>query len=155
MRNYCFLLLFLAVLVACDQYPKDPDKTLEHAQSGTLRVGYSHNPPWVVKTAGEPGGIEPALLKAYAQSRQLRLEWVNDTEQDLMQQLENRTLHLVVSGLRHDSPWSQRVSFTRPYLQQEKKKRVMGVLKGENAFILSLEKFLFSQEEKLKTTLQP
>jgi polar amino acid transport system substrate-binding protein len=155
MRNYCFLLLLLGALAACGQFPKDPDKTLHQASNGTLRVGYSHNPPWVVKTSGAPAGIEPALVAAFAQSRQLRVEWVNDTEQDLMAQLENRTLHLVVCGLLHDSPWSQRVSFTRPYLLQEKKKHVMSVLKGENAFILALEKFLFSQEAKLKTTLQP
>jgi polar amino acid transport system substrate-binding protein len=155
MKKYGFLLLLLTGLLACDTYPNDPDKTLTQVQTGTLRVGYSENPPWVVKTAQEPRGIEPTLIKAFAKTQDIRIEWVNDSEQDLMLQLEKRELHLVVSGLLHNSPWSQQVSFTRPYLRQDKKKRVMAVLKGENAFILELEKYLFRQEEKLKASLQP
>ena len=155
MKKNGLLLLLLTGLLACDTFPKDPDKTLTQARTGSLRVGYSDNPPWVVKTAGVPGGIEPGLIKAFAQTQDIRIEWVNDSEQDLMQQLAKRELHLVLSGLLHTSPWSQEVSFTRPYLKQGKEKRVMGVLKGENAFILELEKYLLSQEEKLKASLQP
>ena len=155
MKKKGLLLLLLTGLLACDTFPKDPDKTLTQVRTSSLRVGYSDNPPWVLKTAGVPGGIEPGLIKAFAQAQDIRIEWVNDSEQDLMEQLAKRELHLVLSGLLHTSPWSQEVSFTRPYLKRGKEKRVMGVLKGENAFILELEQYLLSQEEKLKASLQP
>ena len=135
MKKNGLLLLLLTGLLACDTFPKDPDKTLIQVRTGSLRVGYSDNPPWVVKTAGVPNGIEPGLIKAFAQAQDIRIEWVNDSEQDLMEQLAKRELH--------------------PYLKQGKEKRVMGVLKGENAFILELEQYLLSQEEKLKASLQP
>jgi polar amino acid transport system substrate-binding protein len=153
MKKQSLLLLLLTGLMACHHYPQDPDNTLTTIRQGKLRVGYSENPPWVVKTAGAPAGIEPTLLTAFARTQQARIEWVADTEHDLMEQLKKRELHLVVGGLVHNSPWSQQVSFTRPYLQQGAKKRVMAVVEGENAFVLELEKFLWRQEEKLKTTL--
>jgi polar amino acid transport system substrate-binding protein len=153
MKKHCLLFLLLAGLTACDNYPKDPDKTLEKIRNGKLRVGYSENPPWVVKTAGEPTGIEPGLIRAFAKSQHARIEWVHDSEQDLMELLEKKELHLVVGGLLHTSPWSQQVSFTRPYLKEEKDKRVMAVQKGENAFTLELEKYLLDQEEKLNAAL--
>jgi polar amino acid transport system substrate-binding protein len=155
MKKHCLLLLLLAGLMACDRYPRDPEKTLTRVNQGKLRVGYTENPPWVVKTAGEPAGIEPTLLKAFAKTQQARIEWVADTEQDLMEQLKKRELHLVVGGLVHNSPWGHQVSFTRPYLKQDQKKHVMGIIKGENAFVLELEKFLLGQEKKVKASLQP
>jgi polar amino acid transport system substrate-binding protein len=155
MKKHCLLFLLLAGLMACDQYPRDPEKTLSGLRQGRLRVGYSENPPWVVKTAAAPTGIEPALLVAFAKTQQTHIEWVADTEQDLMEQLKNRELHLVVGGLTHNSPWSHQVSFSRPYLKQGREKRVMGVIKGENAFVLELEKFLLGQEGKIKASLQP
>jgi polar amino acid transport system substrate-binding protein len=155
MKKRCLLFLLLAGLTACDSYPRDPDKTLIKIRHGKLRVGYSENPPWVIKTAGEPKGIEPALVVAFAKTQQARIEWVADSEHDLIEQLKNGELHLVVGGLVHDSPWSQQVSFTRPYLKQGRERRVMGVMKGENAFILELEKFLLRQQETIKASLQP
>jgi polar amino acid transport system substrate-binding protein len=151
MKKHCLLFLLLAGLTACDSYPKDPDNTLEKIRNGKLRVGYSENPPWVVKTAGAPTGIEPKLITAFAKTQQARIEWVHDSEQDLIALLKKKELHLVVGGLLHTSPWSQQVSLTRPYLKKEKNKLVMAVQKGENAFTLELEKFLLGQEEKLKT----
>ncbi|RNI31944.1 hypothetical protein EFA69_05390 [Rufibacter immobilis] len=118
-------------------------------------VGYSENPPWVVKGPNGPTGIEPDLVKAFAQTLQADIRWRNDTEQNLLEELEQNKLHLVMAGITHDTPWKKKIAFTRPYLEQGKKKHVLGVIKGENAFVLALEKFLHQQEPFLKTLATP
>ena len=138
------------LLVGCDNFPKDPDKTLEKVRNGTLLVGYSENPPWVVKTAAVPSGIEAELVKEFAHQLNAKIQWQNDTEQDLFEKLEKRELHLVIGGLTDKNSWKNKISFTKPYLKGEKNNYVMAVLKGENAFVLQLEKFLHDQEAKLK-----
>jgi polar amino acid transport system substrate-binding protein len=82
-----------------------------------------------------------------------RIKWQNDSEQDLFEQLEMKELHLVIGGLTTKNAWKSKISFTKPYLKKEKNNHVMAVLKGENAFVLQLEKYLYTQEEKLKTSV--
>ena len=155
MKYKVLIWLLAGLFIGCENYPKDPDKTLEQVRNGTLIVGYAENPPWVIKTATEPTGIEAQLIKDFASTINARIKWQNDTEQDLFEQLEKKELHLVIAGLTDKNTWKSKISFTRPYLKKEKDKHVMAVLKGENAFVLHLEKFLLSQEEKLKTTVAP
>ncbi|GEO03748.1 ABC transporter substrate-binding protein [Adhaeribacter aerolatus] len=155
MKIKVLFLLGIWLFAGCENYPKDPDKTLEKVRHGTLVVGYAENPPWVIKTATEPGGIEAQLIKEFAAGLGARIQWQNDTEQDLFERLEKKELHLVIAGLTDKNAWKSKISFTKPYLQKEKDKHVMAVQKGENAFVLELEKFLKNQEEKLKKTTAP
>jgi len=143
----------LLLLVGCDRFPKDPEHTLEEVTNGTLIIGYSSNPPWVVKHTGEPGGIEAEILTEYANTLSADVEWVNDTEQNLYEKLEKKEVHLVIAGITNDNPWIKRVAFTRPYLQLNKKKHVIAAARGENAFIMDLEKFLYSKESQIKKEL--
>ncbi|AKQ44940.1 hypothetical protein TH63_03750 [Rufibacter radiotolerans] len=149
-RLLLFLLLPLWGLSSCDKIPKDPEDSLEKVSGGTLDVGYSENPPWVVKGAQEPTGLEPEMIKAFAKTIKAKVQWHPGTEQQLLEALEKKELHLVVAGLTDDSPWKSKISFTRPYLTLEKKKHVFGVIMGENALVLELEKFLHKKEEELK-----
>ncbi|WP_207432057.1 transporter substrate-binding domain-containing protein [Sabulibacter ruber] len=151
-----FLLLYtLLFLAGCENYPKDPEKTLEKVTNGTLVVGYSENPPWVVKGAAEPAGIEPELVKAFAKSINASIQWQNDTEQNLLEELEKRKLHVVIAGITDDSPWKSKISFTRPFAEVAKKKHVMAIVMGENAFTIKLETFLNQQKTALENRIRP
>ncbi|WP_219921404.1 transporter substrate-binding domain-containing protein [Rufibacter sp. XAAS-G3-1] len=154
-KQLFFLPVFLLLLSGCGQFPKDPEKTLEQVTNGTLHVGYSENPPWVVKGPGGPTGSEPDLVKAFAKSINATIQWQNDTEQNLLENLEKNKLHLVIAGITEDSPWRNKIAFTRPYAQVGKKKHVFCVIKGENAFLVKLEKFLHQQQSTLETRLKP
>ncbi|MGV3585911.1 MAG: transporter substrate-binding domain-containing protein [Adhaeribacter sp.] len=147
--------LNILLLVGCDNYPRDPDKTLEQVRNGTLVVGYTENPPWVINTPQEPTGLEPQLIKEFAAALNARVQWQKDSEQDLFERLEKKELHLVIGGLTAKNEWKKKISFTQPYLEKEKKKYVMAIRKGENAFVLQLEKYLHQQSEKLKKTTTP
>lgn len=152
--KYCLLLLISFIFIGCENYPKDPEKTLEKVKNGTMRVGYSENPPWVVETDHVPTGIEPELIKAFAKTLNAKIEWKNDTEQNLFEDLMKKRLHLIVAGTTDDSPWKTKVGLTRPFFEQQKKKQVMAVIQGENAFIVHLEKFLYGQEQEIKERMK-
>ncbi|TPE41036.1 transporter substrate-binding domain-containing protein [Pontibacter mangrovi] len=142
------------LLAGCEgNFPKDPERTLEKAKQDQLVVGYSENPPWVVKGDTAPTGIEPDLVRAFASSIGARVRWQNDTEQKLFEDLEEKKVHLVIAGITQKTPWKKKVALTRPYLKQGKEKHVMAAIRGENAFIVALERFLHAQEPQLKQTL--
>lgn len=145
-----------AVLQACSDYPQDPSKTLHKVEGGTLVVGYSENPPWVVKASPEPTGIEPELVKAFARKLHARVQWRNNTEQVLFEDLEKKRVDLVVAGLTDDTPWTkEKVGFTRPFVEQGKQKHVMAIVQGENAFLVRLEEFLQQQRPAIIQRIQP
>ncbi|PSR56758.1 ABC transporter substrate-binding protein [Adhaeribacter arboris] len=149
MRLLFLLLLMVLLTSACDNFPRDPDETLTKIKNNTLLVGYTENPPWVVKTKAEPTGLEVELIKNFAKTQGAKISWVNDTEQDLFQKLEKRELYLVIGGFTDKNTWKTKISFTRPYVKHQKEKHVMAVLKGENAFIVALETFLHQQTSHL------
>lgn len=143
-----FWLVFL-FLSGCGNFPKDPENTLKKVQNGVLMVGYSENPPWVVETDSIPTGIEPELIKDFAKSLNADIEWVKDTEQNLIDELKKKEVHLVVAGITSDSPRKKEVALTRPFIKHNKKKQVMAAIQGENAFVVQLERFLFRREKEL------
>lgn len=155
MRLRAILLLIPCFLQGCTNFPKDPENTLEKVKNGTLLVGYSENPPWVVKTKDGPTGIEPDLVKAFAKTLHASIEWKNDTEQELFEDLEKRKIQMVIAGITDDTPWKTKVAVTRPYTEQNKKKHVMAVMQGENAFIIHLEKFLYRNKPQITSPVQP
>lgn len=151
--NYFLLIAFL--FFGCENFPKDPENTLEKVKEGILRVGYSENPPWVVKTDSVPIGIEAELIKAFAKTLHAKVEWKNDTEQNLFEELENKNLDLVIAGVTKDTPWKKKAGLTRPFAIRDNKKHVMAVRRGENAFIVHLERFLYRQEGEVKARMRP
>ncbi len=137
------LILWAACLPSgCDSFPKDPHHTLDRVRNGTLRVGYSESRPWVIKSGNVPGGTEAELVQQFAQNLHAKIEWHNDTEQNLVERLEKNEIHLVIAGLTDDTPWKKKCGITRPYRKVGKKKYVMAVAPGENGFLVALEKFL-------------
>jgi polar amino acid transport system substrate-binding protein len=144
--------LLLALLLAgcAGHYPADPHGTLDRVTGGVLRVGASHNEPFVSVEGPEPSGREVELVQQYATALDADVEWTVDGEEELVDQLEHGQLDLVVGGLTNRTPWKKKVGLTRPYTTTtdefgRQEKHVMAVRKGENAFLLELDEFLQSK----------
>lgn len=122
----------LLALAACD-LPRDPGGTTARVRAGTVRVGVVHNPPWATVAAGEPRGVEPALVAELARRVGARVEWVPGGESELLAALEARQLELVVGGLAGTGPWQARLGLTRPFYTDSV---VVGVRPGAPAPVL-------------------
>jgi polar amino acid transport system substrate-binding protein len=109
-------LAILAILLGACQYPRDPEGTLDRVRGGVLRVGVTPAEPFVQLDGAEPAGVEPELVRRFAQTLDARVEWVEGSETDLMEALAGRRLDLVVAGLTRQSEWRRVAALTRPYL---------------------------------------
>jgi ABC-type amino acid transport substrate-binding protein len=149
------LLAAMLLLTGCNiEIPQDPDGTLDRVRDGVLRVGVSINPPWtVLDNNGEPSGIEPELVRRFADTVDAEVRWTVAGEESLIHQLEEGRLDLVIGGLTAKSPWMSHVAFTRPYATAPgptgaSEQHVMAAPQGENAFLVTLERFLLKQEAR-------
>lgn len=143
------------LLAGCGvQVPADPDGTLDRVRdSGTLRAGASPNEPWVqlpAQRGGEPGGVEPDLVEAFADRLGAEVEWTVSGEEDLVGRMERGELDLVVGGLTADNPHGSSVGLTRPWTEStgpegRTLQHVLAVPRGENAMLAELESFLDEQ----------
>ena len=105
--------------VACGSLPRDPEGTSHRvAANHVIRVGLSENPPWVIRTQGEPRGVEVQLVRDFAAQLHAQPQWFWGSEQQHMPALEHFQLDLVVGGLESSSPWKKSVGFTRPYFEE-------------------------------------
>ena len=111
--------VFVVCLCAagCSDLPRDPKETSRHVQGGSLRVGLVENPPWVIRTAGEPAGEEVELVREFARELGAKPEWHWGGEQQHMEALEHYQLDLLVGGLTSDTAWSKYVGLTSPYFE--------------------------------------
>ena len=102
-------------LTACHDYPRDADDMTAQAAGRGMRVGASHDPPWlVVLPDGTVGGPEADLLQRYADAHGYRLIWLPGSHDALMAELERAHLHAVAGGHHADSPWQAKVGWSRP-----------------------------------------
>ncbi len=113
------LCVFAAVILCagCDGIPRDPESSLRRVlERGTLRVGASEAPPWVVRGEdGSAGGAEGVLVTEFACSLGVEIEWRWDSAERNLVSLEAYELDVVVAGLSKASPWSKRAGMTMPY----------------------------------------
>ena len=107
-------LVFL-ILIACTDFPKDPRKTLERARGGTLKVGVSENYPWVIREGDVPVGVEPELVRRFAESIDAQVEWIWGSPETHFAGLEQYDLHLAITGVTKTSPWRKHLGFSEPY----------------------------------------
>lgn len=108
----------LALGLACEDYPRDPEGTLDRARGGTLRVGVSDAEPWVTGSDGVPGGLEADLVRGFAETIGADVEWVRGPHQEHMEALAKFELDLVAGGVTTATPWKKDVGLTRPYLKE-------------------------------------
>jgi hypothetical protein len=80
------LLAAVLLLTGCNvEIPQDPDGTLDRVRGGVLRVGVSINPPWtVLDNNGELSGIEPELVRRFADTVDAEVRWTVAGEESLI-----------------------------------------------------------------------
>jgi len=115
-KNCCILFIVINLLLtACSDLPRDPKQTLQHIEGNQIRVGLVENPPWVIRTNGEPAGAEVELVKNLAQELNATPVWFWGSEQKHLEALKNYELDLVIGGITSDTPWSKEIGLTSPY----------------------------------------
>lgn len=111
-------IFFFCFLTGCNNYPRDPNDSLQQAQTHGLKVGASESTPWIEFTDGEIAGTEAELVEKFAKSINAEVEWIKGSEGSLMKMLKANELHLVVGGITKETPWSNHVAITKPYTTQ-------------------------------------
>ena len=119
--------LGLSATAGC-QYPRDVEGTLDRVQGGQMRVGVIDNPPWVELGRGEPQGVEPELIRQFAEEQDAEIVWVEGTIDDLAAAMRGFQLDVIIGGLTRASPYGTEVALTRPYVDTEVE---IGVPPGE------------------------
>jgi polar amino acid transport system substrate-binding protein len=124
------IVLLAAVTATGCQYPRDPDGTLNRVEGGVMRVGVSEGDPWVLLDGDRPtGGAEVELARRFARDLGARIEWVQGTEEELVEAAKEGQVDLILAGLTSKSRWKKDVAFTRPYVET---RSVVGVPAGES-----------------------
>src|SRR4051812_26371962 len=140
-------LFFVLVCTAACGLPRDADATLHRVRGGVLRAGYTDNPPWVTDTAG----VERHLVEDFAKSLGARVQWTRASESKLIEGVHERKLDLAVGGLTKDGTWITMAAPTQPFHHDsvEKKDHVWAAPPGENAWLVTVEKFLRSRRDSV------
>lgn len=119
MRSPLVLALLAALAVAGCQYPKDVEGTLDRVSGGTLRVGVSDNEPWVNLDGSEPSGVEPTIIRRFAETIDAEIHWVQGDSEELVDALQTGQLDVVLAGFTRSSVHRRKVALTRPYVDTE------------------------------------
>lgn len=105
---------------SCAELPKDQSGTTDGIRkTGRIRVGLIENPPWVIRTDGEPAGAEVELMNQFASELGAVPDWHWGGEENLLGALEKYELDAVVGGISDQTPWSKRVGLTRYYFTEK------------------------------------
>jgi polar amino acid transport system substrate-binding protein len=124
------VLLLTAIAAAGCQYPRDPDGTLNRVEGGVMRVGVTAADPWVVLEGDRPvGGAEVELARRFARDLEARIEWVQGSEEELVDAAKEGQIDLILAGLTSKSRWKKDVAFTRPYVETQ---TVVGIPPGRS-----------------------
>jgi polar amino acid transport system substrate-binding protein len=148
------LVASLSIVAASCGTPRDPEGTSERiASTHELRVGVSDNTPWVDAAEPEPRGIEPDLVRAYAARVGAHVLWSRGSETPLMDALKHHELDVVIGGFDKKTHWSATAGITQPFTTDAKgKQHVFLTAPGENALVLSLDRFLTDRKRASETS---
>ena len=118
-KAWTFLAL-VALLAGCGQFPRDAEESLEKARRGEpIVVGYALAEPWVRAGPTGPGGVEPDLVRAWANDAGVTLRWVRGSESQLVEALHQGLIHVAVAGFTDATPHGTRIGLTQPYLKSD------------------------------------
>ena len=136
----------------CQPFPRDPERSLERARErGSLRVGVCEAPPWVIREGEEARGIEAGLVRSFARSLGVAVEWDWGSVEEHVAALEAHRLDVVAAGMTEANPSAKKIGATRPYFGR----RVLAVPPGENALLVELERHLEGRRSELEAYLRP
>jgi len=155
----------LLAAAGCHPFPKDPESSLEKARRrGALRVGVSEAPPWVIRDGDEARGVEPALVRSFADSLGLAVEWRWGSVEEHAAALEELGLDVVAAGMTEGNPWTRKIGATRPYYEERAvrgaggrrgaRRHVLAVPPGENALLVRLERHLEARRSDVEPYLR-
>lgn len=119
MRALLALLLALTAALAGCQYPRDVEGTLDRVEGGVMRVGVSDNEPWVNLDGDEPAGVEPEIVRRFAETIDAEIHWVQGDSEELAEALAGGQLDVLIAGITRKSPLKRVVGLTRPYVDTE------------------------------------
>lgn len=126
----------LFLLLGCN-LPQDPNKTLIKLRSShQIKIG-------ACSAIDQP---ELNLLIAIAKELDTKIVWSFNSQEELYRLLERNKLDLVTCEIQSDSPWSEMISFTIPYSQNNHINYVFAVAKGENAWLSYINKFIYKEK---------
>lgn len=125
-------LLLSFLLGSCD-LPRDPEQTLSEVRGNTLIVGVSS------MEAFDKAG-ERLVVENLAERLGAVVELQPGEIHDLVNAVENGRVHIVAGGIPESSPFSSKVAFSSPVEIARSRKTVLGTRKGENAFLLELNR---------------
>lgn len=130
MLRLTVVLLLVAIAATGCQYPRDPDGTLNRVEGGVMRVGVTEADPWVLLEGDRPvGGAEVELARRFARDVGARIEWVQGSEEELVDAVKEGQVDLILGGMTNKSRWKKDVAFTRPYVET---RSVVGIPPGES-----------------------
>lgn len=143
MRKIVFILVAISLLSCI--YPKDPEHSYEEAKRDGLLVGAVENPPFVVYEDDSYSGNEIEKLRRFADENDMNIRFLEGTESELVEKLEQFEIHVVAGGFKKSSIWNKKAGFTVPYDQDD---HVFLIPKGENRLLQNLEDFIFENKKK-------
>jgi hypothetical protein len=136
-RRRALCLLALPLLAAC-RYPADVESTLDTVEGGEMKVGL------LVPLATFREMKELRVLEAVAERLGTTPVLVEGQVHDLLTGLEEGRIHLLAGGLPEKTPLTQRIGLTKRWgeaaIAGEVQPAAWGVRKGENAFLLALNR---------------
>jgi hypothetical protein len=138
------LLPFLFLAFACNDFPRDPGHSFEEAKNSGLQVGVAINPPFTEYDEGNFSGSEIEIVEAFAEEKNLDVQYTMASESELIKMLEKHEMHLLIGGFDKKTLWNKKTGLSIAY----DKKHVILVAKGENKLLFELEGFLFKYIKK-------
>lgn len=137
MRRFPIILCLALLALGGCSLPKDPEGTSAKVQGKVLRVGLLQP---------EPDEADREAIKTIARAFDAEPQLVGGAAHDLVARLESGAIHVLVGGIPKDSPFSKKVGLSRPFgkvdVGGKTKKRVLAVRKGENGFLVRIERVL-------------
>ncbi|TCD15187.1 hypothetical protein [Oricola cellulosilytica] len=126
----------LSALLGCE-LPKDPSRTSQTVRGDVLIVGTDGPVP-------PENEAEKAALTRLAANLNARLEYRQAGIHALAADLESGEIHVLAGGLPRNTPFKNRFGLSSPVsevlLDGKREKTVFAIRKGENGFLLQVNK---------------
>lgn len=131
--------LMIAMLSACDSYPRDIEGTAHRiAETRQLRVGYG------ALSSRDRALAQDFVERLAAENRARPVARTGGSTEALLADLETGKLDLVMTEIASDSPWLTDVAVIEPLATRRVGERELGLSavarNGENRWVMQLER---------------